>query len=71
MLPIRIEVGQSWRTRCGDVVRISFDRSECFNGEHWRWALSNGHIVTDDGCCAIDNSENANDLIKYLGNICS
>lgn len=62
-----IQVGQHWKTRSGDIVRVTKDRTEFDEGNRWRWALSNGEIVDEDGQANINKqATHPSDLIKLL-----
>lgn len=62
-----IQVGQHWKTRSGDIVRVTKDRAEYHQGQRWRWALSNGEIADERGLVNYDGTEGASsDLLQLL-----
>lgn len=59
---IEIKVGQKWRTRDGEVVRI--DGSD--DHPKWPWNLSKGRCCTDDGFIFSSDTPIAKDLIELI-----
>lgn len=66
-----IQVGQRWRTRGGREVWVSYDRQEGHSGwpgvDVWRWVISTGEIVNEEGGCGLNGEAHASDLIELLG----
>lgn len=58
---LTIQVGQQWRMRNGEMVRVTADRGE---GLTWRWALSNGQIADENGLVGFGGVEDPHDLMQ-------
>lgn len=63
---LNIQQGQRWNTRGGDVVTVTADRREFAVVSRWRWALSNGVIVDDEGRACLGNREDRHDLVSQV-----
>lgn len=58
-----IQVGQQWRTRAGGTVTVvSRDSDTTF----YKWNLSSGHSVDDDGAIIEKDSPREGDLVALI-----
>jgi hypothetical protein len=63
-----IAVGQTWATRDGSTVEVTYDRSNVLGPCQWRWALSNSNIADEDGRVSMSDVGHPSDLVRLTGN---